>query len=262
MSRSARGGLFDPKRIAINALDASVTRQHVCQQLTPMADSTSNIENILHVIERKSFAHQLKKVEIPPIIARVAEILGRVRIEGAKFVSHHGLRSAIALHLTNQSRVDRCSRIGIYGISVDSGRAYSGLMPANLTTLAHFSVSSAISLPKSAGGPGSGVPPRSANRAFVRGSARIALISLLSRSMISDGVALGALMPKKALASYPGTNSPTAGTPGSASERIAVVTASARSLPALICSIEDGRLSNITCPCPARRSISAGPAPR
>src|SRR5215831_19411749 len=109
MSRSARGSLFDPKRVAINALDASVRRQHVCQQLTPMADSTSNIENILHVIERKSFAHQLKKVEIPPIIARVAEILGRVRIEGAKFVSHHRLRSAIALHLTNQSRVDRCS---------------------------------------------------------------------------------------------------------------------------------------------------------
>jgi hypothetical protein len=55
-----------------------------------MAEPTSNIENILHAIERKPFAHQHKKVEIPPMIARVAEILGRVRIEGAKFVSHHG----------------------------------------------------------------------------------------------------------------------------------------------------------------------------
>src|SRR5262245_14755053 len=95
MSGSAGGSFFDPKRIAINALDASAVRQHIRQQPTPMADPTSNIENILHVIERKPFAHQLEKVEIPPIIARVAEILGRVRIESAKFVSHHGLRSAI-----------------------------------------------------------------------------------------------------------------------------------------------------------------------
>src|SRR6516162_8111166 len=94
MSRSALRSLFDPKRIAINALDASVVRQHICQQLTPMADSTSNIENVLHVIERKPFAYQLKKIDIPPIIARVAEIFSRVRIQGAKFVGHHGFRPA------------------------------------------------------------------------------------------------------------------------------------------------------------------------
>jgi hypothetical protein len=69
LSSGARGSLFDPKRIAINALDASVVRQHIRQELTPMAHSTSNIENILHVIERKPFGYQLKKVEIPPIIA-------------------------------------------------------------------------------------------------------------------------------------------------------------------------------------------------
>src|SRR6516165_7121897 len=94
-SRSARGSLFDPKRIAINALDTSVVRQYIRQQLTPMTDPTSNIENILHVIERKPFAYQLKKVEIPPIIARLAEILSRMRIQGAKFVGHHGFRSAV-----------------------------------------------------------------------------------------------------------------------------------------------------------------------
>src|SRR5262245_60759096 len=63
----------------------------------------------------------------------------------------------------------------------------SALRPANLTTLAHFSVSSATSLPKSAGEPESTVPPSSANRAFAPGSARLALISLWSRSMISGG---------------------------------------------------------------------------
>src|SRR6516225_11457583 len=49
---------------------------------------------------------------------------------------------------------------------------HSSLMPANLITLAHFSVSSAISLLKSAGEPTSGVPPRSASLAFILRSPR------------------------------------------------------------------------------------------
>ena len=47
-----------------------------------------------------------------------------------------------------------------------------------------------------------------------------------------------------------------------APERAAVVTASARSLPALICSIDPDMASNITCTCPPSRSVSAGPMPR
>ena len=65
-------------------------------------------------------------------------------------------------------------------------------MPANLITLPHFSVSSAISLPKSAGEPGRTVPPRSESRDFILGSARAVLISLLTMSRISAGVPLGA----------------------------------------------------------------------
>src|SRR4051794_4967942 len=81
-------------------------------------------------------------------------------------------------------------------------RAYhSGLIPANLITLPHFSVSSAMSLPKSAADPGSTAPPRSASRAFILGSASAALISLLSLSTISAGVFLGAPMPNQELAS-------------------------------------------------------------
>jgi len=74
-----------------------------------------------------------------------------------------------------------------------------GLMPANFTTFAHFSVSSAMSLPKSAGEPASTVPPRSTSRAFMLGSARPALISLFSFSTILAGVSLGAPMPYHAL---------------------------------------------------------------
>src|ERR1022692_1642324 len=72
---------------------------------------------------------------------------------------------------------------------------HSALAPENLTTLAHFSVSSAMSLPKSVGEPGSTVPPRSSSRPLILGSARAALISLLSFSMISAGVFFGTPTP-------------------------------------------------------------------
>jgi hypothetical protein len=49
-----------------------------------------------------------------------------------------------------------------YGALWNTGRDHSGLMFANFTTLAHFSVSSAMSLPKSAGEPGSTVICRDA----------------------------------------------------------------------------------------------------
>src|SRR5262245_66439476 len=78
---------------------------------------------------------------------------------------------------------------------------HCGLIPANLTTVAHFSVSSAMILPNSAGEPASAVPPKSASCAFILESARPALISLLSLSMVSVGVFLGAPIPYHVLAS-------------------------------------------------------------
>src|SRR5712671_5846337 len=85
----------------------------------------------------------------------------------------------------------RVSPNGTYGISARDCSRQSDLAPENFTALAHFSVSSAMSLPKSAGEPGSGTP-KSASRAFIFGSTRAALISLLSLSTIAESVLLGA----------------------------------------------------------------------
>src|SRR5262245_9074644 len=139
---------------------------------------------------------------------------------------------------------------------------HSGLILAARITWPHFSVSAAINLPKSAGESASTSPPRSASRVLILGSARPALISRLSLSMSSARVFLGAPSPSQALDSYPGTKSPMVGISGNASERLAVVTARARSLPALTDSIDEGMVGNMTCTCPARRSVSAGAAPR
>src|SRR5262249_28933452 len=164
----------------------------------------------------------------------------------------------LLLHLVGTGGI-RHSRNGRYGTF---GLHQSALPPVNLTTLPHFSVSSAISLPKSAGEPASTVPPRSASRVFMLGSARPALISLLSLSTISAGVAFGAPTPYQLLASSPGTNAATVGMSCSRSERVAAVTASARSLPALIYPIDEIVVGKKTCTCPASRSLNAGPPPR
>src|SRR5215471_772235 len=66
---------------------------------------------------------------------------------------------------------------GCYGIFGQDRADHSALILADRITLAHFSVSSAMSLPKSAGDIGIGTPPRSASRALIVGSARPALIA-------------------------------------------------------------------------------------
>jgi hypothetical protein len=67
---------------------------------------------------------------------------------------------------TSRTAAPRDSWNGLYGISAPSP-PQSALMPANLITLPHFSVSSAMNLPKSAAEPMTGVLPKSARRSLI-----------------------------------------------------------------------------------------------
>src|SRR5580692_9831231 len=78
---------------------------------------------------------------------------------------------------------------------------YSILILADRMTLAHFSVSLAISSPNCADVMDSGRRPKPTRRARVSGSATMALISLFSLSTMAAGVAAGAQMPNQPLAS-------------------------------------------------------------
>src|SRR5215468_12302674 len=90
------------------------------------------------------------------------------------------------------------------------GRGYYSIAaPENLTAFSHFAVSEAITLPKSAGVPPIGMPPSSASRVFILGSASASLTVLLIFSTMLAGVPLGAPTPNQALASNPGTVSAT-----------------------------------------------------
>jgi hypothetical protein len=92
----------------------------------------------------------------------------------------HNRKWHATLPRTSSERCPRFAERNLWNVARD----HSGLRPANFTTLPHFAVSSAMSFPKSAGEPASNVPPRSASRALILGSASPALISLLSLSMI------------------------------------------------------------------------------
>src|SRR5215471_12367365 len=78
---------------------------------------------------------------------------------------------------------------------------HSGLMLAARITLLHFSVSLTMKVSKSAEEPANIALPRSERRACTWGSARIALISLLSLSTIAPGVLLRRAMAHHWLAS-------------------------------------------------------------
>jgi hypothetical protein len=80
-------------------------------------------------------------------------------------------------------------------------RSHSTLAPDEMTTFSHFAVSAAITLPKSSAEPGIGLPPSSARRARIFGSARARFTSALTLSMISFGVPFGMPMPNHAVAS-------------------------------------------------------------
>ena len=82
------------------------------------------------------------------------------------------------------------------------------------------------------------------------------------RSMTVDGVPFGAMSPIHTYASYPATpDSATVGTSGSCGDRVDPVTASGRSLPALMCPTMPAVPGIEAITCPARRSVVACPLP-
>ncbi len=103
--------------------------------------------------------------------------------------------------------------------------------------------------------------PSPASRWATSGCRIWRLISVLSFAISSRGVAAGANVPYQPLASKPLIVSATVGSSGTAAERFALVTATARNLPDFTCGIADSMLLNISDTWPASRSIVAGAAP-
>src|SRR5258708_39125439 len=117
-------------------------------------------------------------------------------------VSCHNKRHRPAIgHLVGAAGHPHSPKRALWNIEPRASRAYSTLMLAARITLPHFSASSSINLPKSEAESASTLPPEFTSCAFILGSARPGLISLLSLSMISAGVFFGAPMPCHALAS-------------------------------------------------------------
>ncbi len=109
-----------------------------------------------------------------------------------------------------------------------------------------------------------GMAPCDSSFSLIAGVFSALAVSCWMRLTMSGGVPAGASRPNHEVASKPlrPPASSMVGTSGIAAERCRLVTASALSLPALICGIDEGRLSNITSMVPPTMSSSAGPEPR
>src|SRR5262249_37937825 len=94
---------------------------------------------------------------------------------------------------------------------------HSGRMPADFTTLPHFSVSAATKAPNSEGVSIWGGGPTPAGPAWFAGLARPALLSGWRRALISGGFLSGPPPPPHVPPSYPESVSALLGPPGSPS---------------------------------------------
>src|SRR5450432_3964037 len=140
--------------------------------------------------------------------------------------------------------------------------AQSTLMPTVFASGVHFAMSRLITAENSSGVLPTGSAPSDSRRSRISGVRTILAISVDSRVTISFGVAAGARMPNQATVSYPGKpDSCTVGTSGSSGERVRVVTASGRSLPAFTSGSAGGKLTNMAATCPETTSFSAGDEP-
>jgi hypothetical protein len=153
------------------------------------------------------------------------------------------------------------SRIGIFGMLPSSRLGHSGLNARELDHLDPLLGFYGDASPESVGEPASTAPPTSASRTFNLGSARLALTSLLSLSMISAGVFLDTPRPSHALDSIrheiaDGRH---------VGQRLQTCFRRHRQRGQLAGpNVLDrpGRLPKNTCTCPAIRSVSARGAPR
>src|SRR6185437_12793106 len=103
----------------------------------------------------------------------------------------------------------------------------------------------------------------STNFCFTVGSDSAAITSSWTFLTNSGGVLPGIYRHCPSDTSNPGNqDSETVGMSGAKGTRVADVTASARTVPPLICDITDGSVATITLTRPDIRSVSAGPPPR
>src|SRR5262249_30822286 len=140
--------------------------------------------------------------------------------------------------------------------------AQSSLTPAVFTTFDHMSSSARSIEPSSPGELLTDAPPCSCTNVFMSARATTLAVSALSVPTMSFGVAAGTKSAYQFMMvtfGYP--DSAMVGVSGRWDERTEVLTASARSLPALTCWSSTGRSANAICSWPAIKSIVAGPMP-
>ena len=73
--RGLRGRLLDPTRLAVDADERRVGREHVAQEAPPVPDPGADVEHCVRIVEPYAPRPDLDVVEVPPEVALGAEEL-------------------------------------------------------------------------------------------------------------------------------------------------------------------------------------------
>src|SRR5450759_2315424 len=173
----------------------------------------------------------------------------------------------LVVHLAGQGvqlvgAIERHGRDAVFFGDYDGHDVYSAFTPANLITLAHFSISLRRKTAYWSSVLPTGSEPSAVKRSLSSGECTILITSELILAMISRGVLAGAPSPFHATASKPLIPaSSMVARSGKAFERCMLVTASARSLPPLISGNAEVTPLKMRSMWPPARSMSAGALP-
>src|SRR5260221_12870731 len=79
---------LDPSAFAIDADESQIAGQDLGERTAPMSDAATDIEDLLQLVGAPSRGQHRKEVLVPPMLARLAEVLRRMAAEATKVVAH------------------------------------------------------------------------------------------------------------------------------------------------------------------------------
>src|SRR5262249_23625939 len=110
-------GLQDPGLLAVDPDDARLGREVGEQEPAPVAHAGAHVEREARLAQAEAAGHELEEVTVPPEIARLTEIFGRMRLRGG-LGRRHGRDSITVRYHARMRILGTTARRVVYAILV------------------------------------------------------------------------------------------------------------------------------------------------
>src|SRR4051812_43517568 len=82
--------MVNPPGLAVDARDPCARRQDRREQRAPVTHTASHVEDLADRLEPPALRDELEKIQVPPVVARIAEVLRRVLGPSFERIAHEG----------------------------------------------------------------------------------------------------------------------------------------------------------------------------